>query len=105
MKKRIDNRERILRAFEDIPLTLSTACEAINIHPRDTPLRGCVETLFVTLMDEIPQLISILLRQHKGSCKSFVKCIGGSDSHPFGALVNSAVQNIQTASRTRICHN
>lgn len=70
MQKRTENQDRILRAFEDIPLTFSKACDAVKIHPNDDILRTNVEELFQTLLEEIPKLISILLRRHKGSRKS-----------------------------------
>jgi hypothetical protein len=70
MKKRVDNKDRILKTFEDIPITFSTACAVMRIHSNDTLLRSYVEELFITLVDEIPKLVNILLRQHKGSRKS-----------------------------------
>jgi hypothetical protein len=79
MKKRVDNRDRILRAFEDIPFTFSAACDAIRIHPTDIPLRSYVKELFLTLVDEIPKLVNIVLRQHRGSCKSFNDTIFGRE--------------------------
>jgi len=69
LRKRIENQSQIFRAFEDIPLTFSKACEAVKIHPDDHALRASVEALFQTVVKETPQLINILLRRHTGSCK------------------------------------
>ncbi|KAK0646902.1 hypothetical protein B0T16DRAFT_446786 [Cercophora newfieldiana] len=65
--KRIENQEQIFRAFEDIPLTFSKACEACQSYPRDEDLRSSVLDLYRVLMEEIPKLTDILLRRHKGS--------------------------------------
>ncbi|KAH7375239.1 hypothetical protein B0T11DRAFT_323291 [Plectosphaerella cucumerina] len=39
VNRRIDNSERILNAFEDIPITFMSACLALRTHRDDQPLR------------------------------------------------------------------
>lgn len=67
LNKRIDNGERILTAFEDIPFTFSEACIALRAHRNDAALHAHVEDLYQTLRQQIPILVDILLRKHKGS--------------------------------------
>ncbi|KAM5358870.1 hypothetical protein ACJZ2D_014929 [Fusarium nematophilum] len=67
LKKRIDNGERILSAFEDIPITFSEACHALVARPNDERLRNFVWDLFATVKEEISKLTEILLRKHKVS--------------------------------------
>jgi hypothetical protein len=68
VQKRIENGERILEAFEDIPIALSDACLALRTHSYDDILRQYVEELYETTVRETPKLIDILLRRHKESC-------------------------------------
>lgn len=65
--KRIDNGERILTAFEDIPFTFSDACIALRANRDDALLRTCVEELYQHVRQQTPVLVDILLRKHKGS--------------------------------------
>ncbi|KAI1329097.1 hypothetical protein F5Y16DRAFT_133499 [Xylariaceae sp. FL0255] len=60
LDKRIENRDKILETFEDIPLMFSKACEAFKNQPDDVILRSDVETLCKTLNNEISGLILIL---------------------------------------------
>ena len=69
MQKRIDNREQILRTFEDVPIIFARACDAINTHPDDQILRKLVVNLFETLVETTQTLAEILLRRRKGSCE------------------------------------
>ncbi|KAK2841625.1 hypothetical protein FQN49_006068, partial [Arthroderma sp. PD_2] len=65
--RRIGNGERILAAFEDIPITFSEACHALRAYPNDGLLRRFVEELYQTLLDVIPKLVEVLGRKHKVS--------------------------------------
>jgi hypothetical protein len=69
LQKRSENKEQILRTFEDVPIALSRASEALAIHPNDGVLRSYVQDLAKILVDRIPKLVEILLRKHKGSRK------------------------------------
>ncbi|KAK0625447.1 hypothetical protein B0T17DRAFT_655176 [Bombardia bombarda] len=96
LKKRIDNREQILTTFEDIPTTLSRACEAVAIHHEDNALRGHVENLYQVLRNKMPRLIEILNRQHKGSLTARL-----FKQHPEqeAAVINDCIEAIARASR------
>ncbi|KAK7427912.1 hypothetical protein QQZ08_005524 [Neonectria magnoliae] len=67
LKRRVENGERILAAFEDIPIAFPEAVHAQRAHPMDEQLRGFIKNLYSTLREEIPKLTTILLRQRKGS--------------------------------------
>jgi len=66
LQKRIENQEKILRIFEDVPLIFNEACETVQLHPADSALRQSVLDLYQALVREIPILVDILLRRHKG---------------------------------------
>lgn len=84
-----------MAAFEDVPITFSQACEALTTHPGDDPLRESVQRLFNALVEEIPKLVTILLRAHKGSCKRYLhNCICVQKS----ADETSPFQDLQAAS-------
>jgi hypothetical protein len=68
-----------MAAFEDIPITFSDACFALRAHPTDEALRTHVRELFLTLRKEIPELRTVLLRQHQESCRSFDFSFGDNE--------------------------
>ncbi|KAK0383943.1 hypothetical protein NLU13_8034 [Sarocladium strictum] len=96
VQRRIYNREEILGAFEDIPLTFLRACEKLQTHPNDAELHSYVEELFGTLLEQIPKLVNILLRQHKGSLPSRI-----FKQHPEheASIISSCVEAVSRASR------
>ena len=69
MQKRTENREQILRTFEDVPIIFARACDAINVHPEDQILRCHAINLFETLVDTTQKMAEILLRKRNGPCK------------------------------------
>ena len=69
MQKRTENREQILRTFEDVPIIFARACDAIIVHPEDQTLRSHAINLFETLVDTTQKLAEILLTKRQGSCK------------------------------------
>ena len=66
----MENGERILAAFEDIPMTFMEACHALSAHPKDEPLRTCVFELYLIVKEQVTKLTEVLLRKHKASCKA-----------------------------------
>ncbi|KAH8178564.1 hypothetical protein LIA77_00083 [Sarocladium implicatum] len=96
VQRRINNREDILNAFEDIPLTFLQACEKLQAHPDDVELRRYVQDLFTTLVEHMPKLVNILLRQHKGSLPSRI-----FKQHPEheSSVISSTLEAVSRASR------
>ena len=69
LRQRITNRDKIVRAFEDMPLTFSKACETFSNHHEDETLKRCVTDLYETLRSQVPRLVETLTRPKEGSCK------------------------------------
>ncbi|KAI0145062.1 hypothetical protein GGR57DRAFT_494733 [Xylariaceae sp. FL1272] len=65
LRQRIDNREKILQTFEDIPSMFLKACEAFSIHPGDAILRNHVESLCATIRSEASKLTALLNPEKK----------------------------------------
>ncbi|KAF4966054.1 hypothetical protein FSARC_6254 [Fusarium sarcochroum] len=96
LRKRIENGERILAAFEDIPMTFSEACHALSAHPNDEPLRTYVFELYLTVKEQVTKLTEVLLRKHKASLpKRLLK------QHPENesAVIDTSLELITRASR------
>ncbi|KAH6687816.1 hypothetical protein F5X68DRAFT_261159 [Plectosphaerella plurivora] len=96
INRRIDNSERILNAFEDIPITFMSACLALRTHRDDQLLRQYVQGLFDILSEEIPEMQRILLRKHEASLpRRFFK------QHPEAekTRLDTSLDNITRAAR------
>jgi hypothetical protein len=65
VQKREEDREKIFRAFEDIPNIIEKAQTTCETFPAEMSLQKCVQDLYETLLQEIPRLINILLRKQK----------------------------------------
>lgn len=63
--KRLDNQERILELFEDIPGTFLHAMEMKHIHAEDDQLGSLVNELLSVVVQEMPKLEEALSHQHK----------------------------------------
>ncbi len=67
-----ENRERIFKAFEDIPIVVEKAQTKVKIYPNDKQLRKCANSLYKTVMETIRELISSLLESSPSmSCLNF----------------------------------
>lgn len=69
-QKRIKNKEEILRQLEDLPFLLLTSTETWKLYPCDERLKDAVQNVYLTVVDSLSELISILLRTQNGSCKA-----------------------------------
>ncbi|KAK7744278.1 hypothetical protein SLS62_010305 [Diatrype stigma] len=94
--KRTENRDQILRTFEDVPMVFAKACDAIKTHPNDKALHGHVNNLFTVLIDVTPKLIEILLRRRQGNWASRLL-----KQHPEqdASTINDCLDTVTRASR------
>ncbi|KAK8113457.1 hypothetical protein PG984_013983 [Apiospora sp. TS-2023a] len=67
LRQRVTNREKIIRAFEDMPLTFSKACDTFCNHPEDEALKQYVNDLYETLRLQVPRLVETLRAARKVS--------------------------------------
>ncbi|KAK5652954.1 hypothetical protein OQA88_9433 [Cercophora sp. LCS_1] len=61
LQKTAENREKILSAFENIPLLFFEAVEAWKAFPSDLSLLTEVQAMYGALLQDIPKLINVLL--------------------------------------------
>ncbi|KAK8034170.1 hypothetical protein PG993_009165 [Apiospora rasikravindrae] len=67
LRQRVTNRDKIIRAFEDMPLTFSKACDTFSNHHEDDVLKHHVIDLYDTLRSQVPRLVETLTRPKEGS--------------------------------------
>ncbi|KAK7963481.1 hypothetical protein PG996_008828 [Apiospora saccharicola] len=102
LRQRVTNRERIIRAFEDMPLTFSKACDTFCNHPEDEALKEYVNDLYETLRLQVPRLVETLTRPKEGSyeCTELVKRAARKVSDRVDVLVGKAMMT--NLSETRL---
>ncbi|KAK7935964.1 hypothetical protein PG985_001459 [Apiospora marii] len=102
LRQRVTNREKIIRAFEDMPLTFSKACDTFCNHPEDEALKHYVNDLYETLRLQVPRLVETLTRPKEGSyeCTELVKRAARRVSDRVDVLVGKAV--VTNLSETRL---